>query len=173
MNIPNTVTLFRFILIPIYLWIFFSEIPHRMEWAFFVLLLAGMTDVVDGYLARKNKQVTQLGIMLDPLADKLMMLAVFLSLLASQRISIPAALAIFLRDLGMIIASAFFHFQGKLTVPANLMGKLTTVLYYIALSLLMFDHPIGGEFLWGVIIFSFLTSFVYLFQFKQINQKIM
>lgn len=117
--------------------------------------------------------MTQLGIMLDPLADKLMMLAVFLSLLISQRISIPAAVAIFLRDLGMIVASAFFHFRGKLTVPANIMGKLTTVLYYFALFLLMFDHPIGEKFLWGVIIFSFVTSLVYLIQFNLINERSM
>ncbi|EGK10702.1 CDP-alcohol phosphatidyltransferase family protein [Kroppenstedtia eburnea] len=173
MNLPNTVTLIRFTLIPIYLTIFFSDLPYRMQWAFGVLLLAGITDVIDGYLARRHSQVTQLGIMLDPLADKMMMLAVFLSLLISQRISIPAAVAIFLRDLGMIVASAFFHFRGKLTVPANIMGKLTTVLYYVALFLLMFDHPIGTEFLWGVIIFSFVTSLVYLIQFNLLNERSM
>jgi cardiolipin synthase (CMP-forming) len=173
LNLPNTVTLIRFTLIPIYLAVFFSDLPYRMQWAFGVLLLAGITDVIDGYLARRHSQVTQLGIMLDPLADKLMMLAVFLSLLISQRISIPAAVAIFLRDLGMIVASAFFHFRGKLTVPANIMGKLTTVLYYFALFLLMFDHPIGEKFLWGVIIFSFVTSLVYLIQFNLINERSM
>ncbi len=71
MNLPNTLTLLRFFFIPLYLFLYFSEIPGRIYWAFGVLLLAGLTDVIDGYLARRNKQVTQLGIMLDPLADKL------------------------------------------------------------------------------------------------------
>lgn len=173
MNLPNTLTLCRFLLIPVFLGIFFSDLPDRMIWAFGILILAGITDVIDGYLARKNNQVTQLGTMLDPLADKLMILAVFLSLLISGRISLAVAAVIFIRDFGMIMASAFFHFRGKLTVPANVMGKLTTVLYYIALFLLMFDHPIAGEFLWGVIIFSFLTSLIYLRQFKLINQRLM
>ncbi|MFD1427259.1 cardiolipin synthase [Kroppenstedtia sanguinis] len=173
MNLPNIVTLMRFTLIPIYLVIFFSDLPYRIQWAFAVLLLAGITDVIDGYLARRHSQVTQLGIMLDPLADKLMMLAVFLSLLISQRISIPAAVAIFLRDLGMIIASAFFHFRGRLTVPANIMGKLTTILYYVALFLLMFELPMGTVFLWGVIIFSFITALVYLIQFNLLNERSM
>ncbi|MFC4077391.1 CDP-alcohol phosphatidyltransferase family protein [Salinithrix halophila] len=173
MNLPNLLTLFRFTLIPVYLGLFFSDLSDRMAWAFGVLLLAGLTDVVDGYLARRHSQVTQLGVMLDPLADKLMMLAVFLSLLISQKISLTAAAAIFIRDLGMIIASAFFHFRGKLTVPANIMGKLTTILYYIALFLLMFGHSFGEEFLWGVILFSFATSFIYLFQFKLLNQRLM
>ncbi|MDR6225540.1 CDP-alcohol phosphatidyltransferase family protein [Desmospora profundinema] len=173
MNVPNMITLFRFTLIPLYLLLFFSDIPNRMIWAFGVLLLAGLTDVIDGYLARRNHQVTQLGSMLDPLADKLMMLAVFLSLLLTQRIGLAAAVAIFSRDLGMIIASAFFHFRGKTTVPANVMGKLTTVMYYVALSLLMFDQPGAEQFLWGVIGFSFITSFIYLFQFRLLNQKLM
>ncbi len=172
LNLPNIVTLMRFTLIPIYLVIFFSDLPYRIQWAFAVLLLAGITDVIDGYLARRHSQVTQLGIMLDPLADKLMMLAVFLSLLISQRISIPAAVAIFLRDLGMIIASAFFHFRGRLTVPANIMGKLTTILYYVALFLLMFELPMGTVFLWGVIIFSFITALVYLIQFQSAQRTI-
>lgn len=173
MNVPNMITLFRFTLIPLYLVLFFSDIPGRMVWAFGILLVAGLTDVIDGFLARRNNQVTQLGSMLDPLADKLMMLAVFLSLLLTQRISTVAAVAIFIRDLGMIIATAFFHFRGKTTVPANLMGKLTTVLYYVALPLLMFDQPGAEQFLWGVIGFSFLTSFIYFFQFQSLNQKIM
>jgi cardiolipin synthase (CMP-forming) len=170
-NLPNTLTLFRFLFIPLYLFLYFSDIPGRVYWAFGVLLLAGLTDVIDGYLARRNHQVTQLGIMLDPLADKLMMLAVFLSLLISQRISLWAALAIFARDLGMIFGSAFFHFRGMKTVPANFLGKLTTVLFYVALFLLLFDYPNAEDFLWIVIALSFVTFFIYLFQFKMLNQR--
>ncbi|PTM56730.1 CDP-alcohol phosphatidyltransferase family protein [Desmospora activa] len=171
MNVPNMITLCRFILIPLYLLLFFSDIPNRMYWSFGVLLLAGLTDVVDGYLARRSRQVTQLGSMLDPLVDKLMVLAVFLSLLLTQRVGFVATAAVFIRDLGMIVTTAFFHFQRKATISANLMGKMTTVLYYIALFLLIFDQPGAEMFLWGVIVFSFLTSFVYLFQFKLLNQK--
>ncbi|MDN4592756.1 CDP-diacylglycerol--glycerol-3-phosphate 3-phosphatidyltransferase [Polycladomyces subterraneus] len=173
MNVPNLLTLFRFVLIPLYLFFFFSDLPNRMYWAFGVILLAGLTDVVDGYLARKHRQVTQLGIMLDPLADKLMMLSVFLSLLISERISIWAGVAIVLRDVGMIVGSAFFHFRGKRTVPANALGKLTTFLFYVALFLLMFELPFAQTFLWGVIAISFVTTLIYLFQFKMINQRLM
>ncbi|MGI6128069.1 MAG: CDP-alcohol phosphatidyltransferase family protein [Planifilum sp.] len=173
MNLPNTLTLLRFFFIPLYLFLYFSEIPGRVYWAFGVLLLAGLTDVIDGYLARRNRQVTQLGIMLDPLADKLLMLAVFLSLLISQRISLWAALAVFARDLGMIFGSAFFHFRGKRTVPANFLGKLTTFLFYVALYLLLFDYPNAEHFLWIVIALSFITFFIYLFQFKMLNQRTM
>lgn len=171
MNLPNLLTLFRFALIPIYIVVFFSDIPGHMQWAFGVLLLAGLTDVLDGYLARRNHQVTKVGVMLDPLADKMMMIAVFLSLLIAQRISLGAALAIFIRDIGMIVGAAIFHIRGKLTVPANKLGKLTTFLFYVALFLIMFELSIAETFLWGVIILSFITLIVYIVQFKRLNEE--
>ncbi|UUZ82605.1 CDP-alcohol phosphatidyltransferase family protein [Paenibacillus sp. P26] len=109
-NVPNVLTLCRFVMIPIYLMVF--EAGH-MKMAFLVLLAAGLTDVLDGYIARRRKLVTQLGSMLDPLADKTMMITVVLSLVFSQMISWQAAVAMFLRDAGMIVGSAIFHFRGK------------------------------------------------------------
>jgi cardiolipin synthase len=173
MNLPNLLTMFRFLLIPVYLVVFFSELPGRMYWALGIILLAGLTDVVDGYLARRNKQVTQLGIMLDPLADKLMMIAVFLSLLISGKISFWAAAAILFRDLAMILCSAVFHLRGKKTVPANILGKLTTAMFYLALFLLMFSQPKAEVFLWSVIVLSYVTSFIYMLQLRTVNERLM
>jgi cardiolipin synthase len=173
MNVPNLLTLVRFAMVPTYLFVFFSDIPGRMYWAVGIILFAGLTDVVDGYLARKNQQITQLGTMLDPLADKLMMIAVFLSLLISGKISIWAALAILLRDGSMILFSAIFHFRGLKTVPANVFGKMTTVLFYIALFLLIFDVAKAQVFLWIVIALSYFTTFVYLLQVKEVNKQLL
>lgn len=168
MSVPNLLTIMRFVLIPVYLDVFFSG--HR-KLALVVLLLAGITDVVDGYLARKNNQVTELGSMLDPLADKSMMLAVFLSLVFSGMISWLAACAMLIRDVGMIIGSAVFHFRGKKTVPANTMGKLTTVLYYVAILMIVFEVRYAMEYLWIVIAFSFVTTFNYILNYKRINRS--
>ncbi|RAV17375.1 CDP-alcohol phosphatidyltransferase family protein [Paenibacillus contaminans] len=167
MNLPNLLTGVRFVLIPIYLSVFFEG---YVKLAFVVLLIAGITDVLDGYLARKRKQITEIGSMLDPLADKCMMLAVMASLLISEMIPWSAAIAMLIRDAGMIAGSAFFHFRGKKTVPANTMGKLTTVLYYIAIWLIVFEVPYAITYLWFVITFSFLTSFIYIFKFKTLNR---
>ncbi|MCZ8514850.1 CDP-alcohol phosphatidyltransferase family protein [Paenibacillus filicis] len=167
-NVPNVLTLCRFILIPVYLTVF--EAGH-MKSAFFVLLAAGLTDVLDGYIARKRKLVTQLGSMLDPLADKTMMIAVILSLVFSHMISWQAAVAMFIRDAGMIVGSAVFHFQGKRTVPANALGKLTTVLYYVAILLIIFQLPYAYAYLWFVIIVSFMTSVIYILQFILLNRR--
>jgi cardiolipin synthase len=173
LNLPNTLTFGRFALIPIYLLIFFSELEYNTELAFLILLLAGLTDIVDGYLARKYKLVTQLGIMLDPLADKLMMIAVIVSFLATHMISWWAAAFFFVRDAGMILFSAFHTVNGKKTVPANILGKATTVLFYVAFLLIMFHFPYGETFLWGVIVLSFIASTIYYFNFKKLNRMMM
>jgi cardiolipin synthase len=112
-----------------------------------------------------------LGTMLDPLADKLMIIAVFASLLISGKIGLWAAIAIVFRDVAMIICSVFFHLRGKKTVPANIFGKLTTVLYYVALFMLMFDWSTAQSFLWFVIAMSYFTSIVYMFQIIEINER--
>jgi cardiolipin synthase len=166
MNLP--ITLARFVMIPVYLVVFFSG---QTQTAFFVLVLAGLTDVLDGYLARKKGLVTTIGSMLDPLADKMMMLAVIISLLVTGMIPWLAALVLFLRDASMIIGSAFFHFRGKKTVPANTMGKLTTVLYYIAIMLIFFKSTYAIPYLWIVIAFSFATAFIYIVKFKVLNEQ--
>nr|WP_150959301.1 CDP-alcohol phosphatidyltransferase family protein [Aneurinibacillus sp. XH2] len=166
MNLPNTLTLLRFALVPVYLFVFFSG---HVKIAFFIIVIAGATDVLDGHLARSRGMVTDLGVVLDPLADKTMMLAVFVSLLISGMIPWEAAAAIMIRDAGMIAGSAFFHFRGKKTVPANSLGKLTTVLYYIAILMLFFGIPYAIPYLWAVIAFSFITSAIYILKFRLLN----
>jgi cardiolipin synthase (CMP-forming) len=168
LNIPNMLTISRFILIPVYHVFFFNG---YIKIAFLILLVAGLTDILDGYLARTRGMVTPVGVMLDPLADKSMMIAVILSLLISGMIPWQAAAAMFVRDLGMIMGSAFFHFRGKLTVPANVMGKLTTVLYYFAILFIVFQLTFAITYLWFVILVSFVTSIIYIIQFLLLNRK--
>lgn len=168
MNLPIFLTLCRFVMIPIYV-VFFSL--GYIKTAFLIVVLAGATDILDGYLARKRGQITQVGIMLDPLADKCMMLTVIISLLVSQMVPWQAAVAIFVRDAGMIVGSAFFHFRGKRTVPANWMGKLTTVLYYFAFLFIFFKISFAIPYLWFVIGFSFITSIIYIILFQSLNRQ--
>lgn len=167
MNLPNLLTSLRFVLIPVYIGVFVSG--HMIP-AFLIVAAAGITDVLDGYIARKYSQVTSIGVMLDPLADKLMLITVILSLLIAGHISWMAAAAMFLRDLSMIAAGLFSHFRGKKTVPANWMGKLTTVLFYFAIMFIFFQASFADTYLWIVIIFSFVTSFVYMAMYKSLNK---
>ncbi|WP_346773996.1 CDP-diacylglycerol--glycerol-3-phosphate 3-phosphatidyltransferase [Brevibacillus sp. SYP-B805] len=170
MNVPNALTVVRIALIPAYLYIFFNPFPYHVEIAYAILIIAGITDIVDGYIARKYKLVTPFGTMMDPLADKLMMMAVIASLFLTSRISVWATIVFFMRDLAMIVTSAVFHLRGKKTVPANAFGKVTTVLFYIAFTLVMFQHAYGEEVLWTVIGFSIVTSAVYLVKVRLLNK---
>lgn len=168
MNAPNVITISRFFLIPLFVIIFFMG--HTII-AFWILVFAGATDVLDGYLARTRGQITTVGTLLDPLADKSMMIAVILSLLITGMIPWQIAAFIFLRDIGMIAGSAFFHFRGKKTVPANTMGKITTVLYYLAIMFIVYQFDFALTYLWLVVIFSFVTTVIYIGKFKAINKQ--
>lgn len=167
MNVPNILTVCRFLLIPVYIIVFASG---HIAWAFVVMLIAGATDVLDGHIARTRGQVTPLGEMLDPLADKSMMIVVIISLVIKGYIPWYAAVPLFIRDAGMIVGGAIFHFRGKRTVPANAMGKLTTVLYYLAVLFIVFRFDFALLYLWFVIAFSFVTSAIYIVKFNKLNR---
>ncbi|QQE74192.1 CDP-alcohol phosphatidyltransferase family protein [Brevibacillus composti] len=170
MNLPNALTVFRIVLIPLYLYVFFQPFPYHVEIALGILILAGLTDIADGYIARKHKLVTTFGTMMDPLADKLMMMAVIASLFLTERISVWATLIFFARDAGMIAVSAVYHLRGKKTVPANAFGKITTVLFYIAFPMVIYRYQYGELILWSVILFSFVTTAIYLVKFRLMNR---
>jgi cardiolipin synthase len=173
LNLPNLITVGRFFFIPLFLFFFFSHYSHANLLSFLVLSFAGLGDILDGYLARKRGEITEIGKLLDPLADKLLLITVIIAFVIDQRISWLAAGIVLLRDVGMIIISAFFHFKEKRVVPAaNFFGKATTVFYYCAFILIMFQLPYATEVLWLSIILSILTSGIYFVTFFNINKKI-
>ncbi|TVX97090.1 CDP-alcohol phosphatidyltransferase family protein [Cohnella terricola] len=167
MNLPNLLTMSRFVLIPLFLVLYFNEMPIA---ALCTLLVAGLTDFLDGYIARRSGQVTVTGSMLDPLADKLMMLSVVLALLIKSAMPLAAFVVMAFREVAMIVGSAIFYFRGLQTVPANMFGKATTVIYYLAITLMFLEQPGGVSVLWGGIILSFVASIIYFMKFKKINQ---
>lgn len=167
MNVPNMLTMSRFVLIPLFLVLYLND---QSIAAYSVLFVAGLTDFLDGYIARRSGQVTVTGSMLDPLADKLMILSVIIALLVKNVLPLTAFIVMAFRELVMIIGSAFFHFRGLKTVPANLIGKATTVIYYAAITLMFLEQPSGVAVLWLGIVLSFVASIVYFMKFKDINQ---
>ncbi|MFC5469650.1 CDP-diacylglycerol--glycerol-3-phosphate 3-phosphatidyltransferase [Cohnella suwonensis] len=167
LNVPNMLTMSRFALIPVFMLLYLND---QSIAALIVLLAAGLTDFLDGYIARRSGQVTITGSLLDPLADKLMMLCVVLALLIKSVLPLLAFIVLVFREAAMIILTAYFYFKGLKTVPANFFGKATTVIYYIAITLLFFELSGGVEVLWFGIALSFVASFVYLMKFKSLNR---
>jgi cardiolipin synthase (CMP-forming) len=101
LNIPNCITITRVLLVPVIFWLMVSS---RLESAFFLFVLAGLSDAVDGYLAKRFNLQTELGAHLDPLADKLLIATVFITLGWLGELPSWLVIAVVARDLLIIIA---------------------------------------------------------------------
>ena len=143
-NLPTVLTLIRVILvIPLFVLIFFDNLPAKiLTLAFFIV--ASVTDFVDGYLARKNKQVTDLGAFLDPLADKMLVNLTFLALTYQNLVPIWLFAIIIVRDF-MVDGVRMMEAKKDITLAASKTGKAKTMVQMITLSLILLNKIIGSE----------------------------
>lgn len=164
MNTANKITLFRLCLVPVFPLVFFSSWEHGEMAGLFVFFLAGASDVLDGHIARTRDMITPLGVVLDPLADKLMTLTVLGSFV--YRGYLPSwILWLYLGKEGIqILIGTFFYFHRyNIKIPSNLWGKLgTTFLYALVFSVgLHFPKEISFAFLGIALCFALLAFFSY------------
>ncbi len=131
MNLPNTLTVSRFFLVPVFAFCFFFV---NNEVAFVVLLISGITDVLDGHFARKFLLTSETGAMLDPLADKAMMVTTIAVLVADARIHWLIGLLVGLREICMIAVALMGRSRSRQPIAANQLGKWTTIIYYALFS---------------------------------------
>ena len=128
-NIPNILTILRFILIPIILYFIFTG-HYLLGFIFFTI--SGITDILDGAIARKFNLVTNFGKLMDPLADKLTQISVLATLVFQKIIPFWILVVVLLKELLMIIGASFLY--GKdVVVYSKWFGKLATVLFYLAI----------------------------------------
>ena len=149
MNLPNMLTVFRMVLVPVFAYLYFFVEPVWM--ALVVFLLAGATDVVDGYLARKWNQITDFGKLMDPLADKLMLLTMMVCLCVTGHLALWVAIAIGVKELLMVAGSALLLRRG-VVVYSNLWGKLATLMLMAALALVFPWHRRASVFRAGTLL---------------------
>lgn len=137
-HVPNMITFFRLLLIPVFVIVFFSSLENRLLYALGIFLLAGATDALDGYLARKYDVVSVVGIVLDPLADKLMLLTALVCLFFNSEVSLWI-LILMAGVEGMQILTGIYLYVSKTerVIPANKFGKTATILFTIAVALLL------------------------------------
>lgn len=137
----NLVTLLRLLGLPVFVWLVLGADNHVA--ALIVLLLIGGTDWVDGYLARKLDQVSHLGVALDPIVDRLMILTVCITLaiaLVAPWWLIPA---VFLPDLALGVYT-MVKFGRSAGIPASILGKVRIALLMLGLPIMLFGNTIGG-----------------------------
>lgn len=128
-HVPNILTVIRFFLIP---FIIISLVKDDYILAFVILTLSGLTDVLDGYIARKYNFITNFGKLIDPLADKATQISILTTLALKNIIPLWIILVIFIKEL-VLIAGASFLYGKELVVSSKWFGKLATVLFYIAI----------------------------------------
>jgi CDP-diacylglycerol--glycerol-3-phosphate 3-phosphatidyltransferase len=160
-NLPNSITLTRIFSIPLLMWIlsssrFASANGERELLASLVFIAAAMTDGIDGYLARRHEQITTIGILLDPLADKLLIAAAFVTLVQLNPSLVPAWIAVvvigrefLVSGLRGIAASEGF------TIEASELGKLKMVVQIVAVVAVILDHrwkevPVYGHYIFPI-----------------------
>lgn len=145
MNLPNRITLARIVLVPVFLLILSIKMKYGEYLAAAVFILAASTDGLDGYLARKRKEVTKLGKFMDPLADKLLVSAALLSLVELRRISAWPAFIIIGREFAVTGLRSIAAAEG-VVISASKLGKIKTVSQIIAIVFL-FIHDFPFDFL--------------------------
>ena len=143
-TIPNIITLARIALVPVFILIFFLPFHWSYFWAAAIFTLAGVTDWVDGYLARRLNQTSKLGAFLDPVADKLMVSAALILLVemhASAWLAIPA-IVIIGREIAISALREWMAECGKRAqVAVSNIGKVKTVIQMIAIAIVLAVDP--------------------------------
>jgi CDP-diacylglycerol--glycerol-3-phosphate 3-phosphatidyltransferase len=173
MNLPNSLTLLRISLIPIFVIFLTVRIPYGNYLAALVFVIAALTDSLDGYLARKWKQVTKMGIILDPLADKLLITAALISLVELREIAGWIAIIILGREFavsGLRILKA----EEGIIIAASKLGKIKTISQIIAVVLIIlknlyypyFRLPIGVWAMYIAVVITVISGIEYFRNFQ-------
>ena len=128
-NVPNVLTMARLVMIPI----FIGEYSYgHTTWALLVFVMASLNDALDGYLARKYNQITNFGKLMDPLADKLMVVSALICHGTHGVIPLSAILIVAVKELLMIVGGAYMFKMG-IVVYSNYWGKTATVFFILAM----------------------------------------
>lgn len=171
MNIPNVLSIIRLFMIPGFVHYFFSPMEYGIRIAIVIFVAAGLTDILDGYIARKYNLVTRLGAVLDPLADKLMLITVLISITLKNQIPFWIIVVVAIKETLMIFGAITLFNEHDIVVPANKFGKLSTIAFYIAILAIAFDMPFGQVFLDGFVVVTFVALVVYVNNYIEIKRQ--
>lgn len=182
MNLPNRITLSRIFMIPImmvFLLVDLPFLPEPLVWggvelgwgqliACIIFIVASCTDGIDGYIARSRNLVTNLGKLMDPLADKLLVSAAFISLVQMDKLAAWMAIVIISREFAVTGLRQIALLDGSV-MAAGAGGKIKTVLQIVAIALLLlnnlpfetWDIPAADIFAWAAVIVTAYTGVDY------------
>ena len=174
-SIPNQLSILRLLTVPVFLWLLLID---QFVWALVVMAIASASDWFDGYIARKFNQVTELGKVLDPAADRLFILASLVGLTVNGNIPAWLAIVIVSRDVVLTLAYPVLASRGHGPLPVHFLGKAGTFALLYALPLLLMADiwpaaewlilPLAWAFAyWGMGLY-WLSGFIYLKQVRDL-----
>lgn len=180
-NLANLLTLSRILLIPVFVVLFITPTPQRSLLAALVFVIAAVTDLLDGYVARKTGQVTRLGKLLDPIADKLLVLSGLILLVQFDRVAALVAILIIAREVAVTGIRAIAASEG-FVLEAETIGKWKMALQVIAIVLLILEgsllpiaqplHVVGTGLLYAALALALVSGGQYLVSFwRQISSR--
>jgi len=194
-NLPNSITLIRVLSIPLLMWIlassrFSSANGEKELLASALFIAASVTDGIDGYLARKRGQITTIGILLDPLADKLLIAAAFVTLVQFNPSLVPAWICVVIIGREFLVSGlrSIASSEG-FTIEASELGKFKMVVQIVSVVAVILDHrwkewPIYGNFflpvhwiayiaIWFVVLVSLVSAVDYFAAFwSRIDRRV-
>jgi CDP-diacylglycerol--glycerol-3-phosphate 3-phosphatidyltransferase len=140
-HLPNAITILRILLVPLCMYLMYSEYPYAFIFATFFFIVASVTDILDGYIARKYKLVSNIGKVLDPVADKIIVTAAMVVLVDLNLVPAWLVVLMLFRDFAVgalrDVASA-----GGTIIAAGFWGKMKTIFQMVALSCIIFNHDL-------------------------------
>lgn len=179
MNLPNSLTVLRIFFVPLLVVVLLTRQPNVSPfglplnfafWGVLILLAAAATDWADGYYARRHEQITTLGILLDPIADKLLISAAFISLVQMQLIPAWMVVIIIGREITVLGLRNIASAEG-LTIPASALGKTKMVLQVIAVCAVILGakhaglRPLGTLLVWLMVMSALGSAAQYFLKF--------
>ncbi len=140
-TVPNVLSMIRLLGVPVFLWLIL--VPEADGWAIVLLVVSGATDYLDGYLARRLNQITRLGQLLDPIADRLYIVATLIGLLLRDIVPWWLVAILLLRDVVMGVVLLLLKRVGVVGLPVHFIGKAATFNLLYAFPLLLLGDGQG------------------------------
>ena len=135
LSLPNAISFLRLATVPVFIWLFVNE---HTNVAVMVYAVGAWTDFLDGYLARRLNSITELGKLLDPLADRIFIVALAVALVAEDELPLWLALSVVARDLILVAAFPFVDRRGIARIPVSFAGKTATAALLIGLTFIAY-----------------------------------
>ncbi len=168
-NIPNVLSLVRIVLLPIFVVLYFNDL---LLWALLMLLLSGLTDLFDGVIARRCNQITEIGKLLDPVADKLTQITVLLCLVVRYNALIPLAVICLIKEVLQAIGGWILLSKNSTIRGSKWFGKISTFLFYAVMLLIVLWKDMPASVLTVLIILVAATMLFSFFKYLQLYLKL-